>query len=119
MAAPMSAHNNQGMSTNMASTTQDSIFNLQSAMGSLSSVVPNPPNLHQHNCQIRSQYGVAADSLPDIDTVPNNIRSKIIEGKDVNLVLLLVPSMDSTQTKYIDCISGEVKIKMDARLQLH
>ena len=73
--------------------------------------------LNQGNQTHTGQFGIAADALPDIDTVPQHIRQKIIEGKDVNLVLLLVPSIDATKTKFIDCLSGEIKVKSDARLQ--
>ena len=43
-----------------------------------------PPNSSQ-------TYGFAADSLPFIETVSPAIRHQVIEGKDVNLAVLLIP----------------------------
>ena len=43
-----------------------------------------PPNSSQ-------TYGFAADSLPFVETVSPAIRRQVIEGKDVNLAVLLIP----------------------------
>ena len=56
--------------------------------------------------------GMHADSLPDIDIVSQVTRQHIIEGKDVNLALLLSTNVN-VETKVIDSLTGEMKIKPD------
>ena len=48
-----------------------------------------------------------SSQLPDIDIVPNNVKSEIIKGKDVNLALLLLPIKDR---KYV-AIDRDVQIR--------
>ncbi|PJE78260.1 hypothetical protein CI610_02804 [invertebrate metagenome] len=55
--------------------------------------VPQPDVLLQ-------QTGISSESLPSIEVVPQAIRQQIIEGKDVNLALLLLPSYDYDCTRY-------------------
>ena len=41
-----------------------------------------------------SQYGVPSECLPHIDIIPEKLKKKIWEGKDVNLAFLLIPKVD-------------------------
>ena len=49
-----------------------------------SQLLTAPPSTSQ-------SYGFAADSLPFVETVSPAIRRQVIEGKDVNLAVLLIP----------------------------
>jgi len=61
----------------------------------------------QHNYH-DSTFGVPSASLPHLETVPATIRQQIIEGKDVNLALLLFPSNDLRQ---VTTPQGELLLK--------
>ena len=41
-----------------------------------------------------STSGIPSENLPDVETVSPDLRSAILEGKDVNLASLLIPNFD-------------------------
>ena len=133
--APLVAHCGESrageiITSNMADTNNMADVNIQHAS---SSMAPTSARLHTlHNVIPDMQqglrgvrntgaYGVAADALSDIDIVSQATRQRITEGKDVNLALLLLSNnlgMDVTnnETRVVDSITGEVRLKPDARL---
>lgn len=66
--------------------------------------------------------GFAMDTLPHIEVVAPKLRQAIIEGRDVNFALLLVPDIDLGELKSlsmaVDSLTGlPIRIRKDARLQ--
>ena len=59
----------------------------------------------------RNQYGVASHTLPHIETVPPAIRQNIIEGKDVNLALLLISPNELGELRQLEVAGGQVYLK--------
>ena len=60
----------------------------------------------------RQSFGVTSDSLPHIDLVSPAIRQNIIDGKYVNLSLLLMPDSDSAADyRFTETTEGRIELK--------
>ena len=46
----------------------------------------------------RSEFGIPSECIPHIDVVPDNIKKRIWEGKDINLATLLIPKNDTSHS---------------------
>ena len=114
--------NAETTATNMAASNMADVNNTEPAMRThtLQSVLPGtmygaarfPPT---PITTMTGQYGVPADSLPDTDIVSQATRQRIAESTDVNLALLLSANIN-VETEVVDSLTGEIRIKPDARL---
>ena len=43
----------------------------------------------------RSEFSIPSECIPHIDVIPDNIKKRIWEGKDMNLTTLLIPRHDN------------------------
>ena len=63
-----------------------------------------------------SQYGVPSECLPHIDIIPEKLKKKIWEGKDVNLASLLIPKVDKQHRDDDNQIIVNINTQEDPRL---
>lgn len=64
------------------------------------SPTPLPVQYDNNYGGLLNQLGVSSESLPSVEIVPSSIRHQIKEGKDINLVLLLLPHYDNDGGRY-------------------
>jgi hypothetical protein len=70
-----------------------------------------------------SRYGVPADSLPHVDVVTPSTCQAIIDGKYINLAILLMPDSEfASKLRITETLSGELALKphtasADSRVQ--
>lgn len=62
------------------------------------------------------KFGYGIESLPFVETVSPSIRKAIIEGKDVNLAHLLIPTTNAISIRGKEMKYGEEKPEKDPRL---
>ena len=53
------------------------------------------------NQSTSTQFGVAADDLPQVDVVLESLRRKIVEGKYINLACLLIPEFEAPGIEFL------------------
>lgn len=86
-------------------------FTLQSALRNPSQSVEGRSSFLQ-----KTKFGYAIESLPFVETVSPSIRKAIIEGKDVNLAQLLIPTTNAISLRDKETKYGEEKPVKDPRL---
>ena len=52
-----------------------------------------------------------SDTLPYVETITQALRDKIIDGKDVNLALLLLPATELGELRQLDVVHEQVYLK--------
>ena len=71
-----------------------------------------PPNASMSTLMPSSTgFGVPSASLPAMETVPHHLRQQIIEGKDINLALLLFPANDIRTLRHVSIPQGDFLMK--------
>ena len=65
-----------------------------------------------HGNHVRTRYGFSQESFPFIETIPPKLRQSNVEGKDVNLANLIMPTIPSLN----ETDDGKGKSKPDPRL---
>ncbi|XP_048257523.1 uncharacterized protein LOC124136362, partial [Haliotis rufescens] len=83
----------------------------------LDTVYDNTASSTTHH--VTGNFGLDPYSLPRVDTVSASLRQHIVEGRDVNLALLLVPDDIPTNPRTIELGNGELRLNPagDPRLQ--
>ena len=63
-----------------------------------------------------SEFRVPLESITHIDFVPENIKKRIWEGKDINLASLLIPKTEKVKDDNEHCITVQFLNEEDPRL---
>ncbi|CAC5380685.1 unnamed protein product [Mytilus coruscus] len=77
--------------------------------------IQNTPDALTHGL---NRTGVRSDDFPNVDIVSTALQKQIIQGKDINLASLLIPSFESPQSHTILADGMEINVgnKPDPRL---
>ncbi|CAC5420918.1 unnamed protein product [Mytilus coruscus] len=83
-----------------------------------SNTAPSIQNTPDALPQGLNRTGVRSDDFPNVDIVSTGLQKQIIQGKDINLASLLIPSFESPQSQTILAHSMEINVgnKPDPRL---
>ena len=96
----MNSNNNSDLATGQLNYSSSAAGNSNSVVGML-----NQPR------GFRTGIGFSAESLPQVELVSPMIRRKIIEGKNINLAVLLIPYYEGAMTMMKDLICTPVPLK--------
>ncbi|CAG2198720.1 unnamed protein product [Mytilus edulis] len=92
-------------------------YNLHQWYNSSNTAPPlqNTPDALHHGL---NRTGVRSDDFPNVDIVSTGLQKQIIQGKDINLASLLIPSFESPQSHTILADGMEINVgnKPDPRL---
>ena len=81
----------------------------------------NPSNVEQTFCrQVDTSKGIVySEDLPKLDYVSPTLRKQILEGKDINLALLLYPKNEvpQTRTTFSEGLTVELSAPKDTRIE--
>ncbi|KAM4808126.1 uncharacterized protein WCC33_003420 [Rhinophrynus dorsalis] len=90
------------------------LADIQARVSSLeNSASQHPPTILSTELPYSGTASSEAPRVASAHLIPPNIRKDIVEGKDVNLVSLLIASQDLTHSKIINC--GDVSVTLRSR----